>query len=168
MRWVNVPAILFGVARRAVVGDELRFDPRLVVSEDWDLWLRCAELAPLALVPTPVYRYVQHAGSRVTRSPATWSDGHARFLAKHRSSMTPACVAHHQTASALASREWSAGLAPLGRVPAHPTVLGSFALLAGELVTARLGPRRDDPGLPLRFAARALGPATRPRTGGAG
>jgi hypothetical protein len=167
LRWVNVPAILFGVARRSLLGDEFRFDPDLVLSEDWDLWLRCAELAPLTLVPAPVYRYVQHTGSRVTTGPTAHPGARRRFLAKHRSSMTPACIAHHELVAALTGRDLRAGLDQLGQVPRHPANLGSAALLAGELVTARIGPRRDDPGLTLRMAARALGPATRPRTGAA-
>lgn len=165
MRWINVPSILFGVARRDRVGPELAFDPDLVTSEDWDLWLRCAELAPLVLVPTPVYRYVQHTGTRVTTSLSTHADGHRRFLEKHRASMTPACIAHHELADALATRDRRAGIAQLEAVVHHPANLGSAALLAGQLVATRVGPRRDDPGLSLRLAARALGPATRPLTG---
>ncbi len=163
MRWINAPAILFGVARRATVGDELRFDPHLITSEDWDMWLRCVDLAPLTLVPTSLYRYVQHAETRVTSSATTHEDGHRRFLAKHRSSMTAACIAHHELVFALATRDRRLGLEQLGTVSRHPANIGSAALLAGEVLAARLGPRRDDPGLALRFAARALGPATRRR-----
>jgi hypothetical protein len=166
MRWINVPSILFGVARRDRVGPELVFDPDLVTSEDWDLWLRCAELAPLVLVPAPVYRYVQHTGTRVTTSPSTHAEGHRRFLDKHRASMTPACIAHHEMADALATRDRHAGLDQLARIARHPANLGSAALLAGELVATRVGPRRDDPGLSLRLTARALGPVTRSRAGG--
>jgi hypothetical protein len=168
MRWINVPSILFGVARRDRVGTELHFDPDLTTSEDWDLWLRCAELAPMALVPTPLYRYVQHTGVRVTTSLATGVDSHRRFLDKHLASMTPACIAHHELALALAARDRHAGLAQLRAVPRHPSNLGAGLLLAGELATSRIGPGRDDPGLTLRFAARMLGPATRPLVGEAG
>ena len=163
MRWINVPAILFGVARRSLLGDELRFDPDLVTSEDWDLWLRCAELAPLTLVSMPVYRYVQHAGTRVTTGPTTRPEVRSRFLAKHRSTMTPACIAHHEMVDALTSRDRRAGIDQLRRIARHPANLGSAALLAGELMAVRVGPRRDDPGFALRMAAHALGPATRPR-----
>ncbi len=165
MRWINAPAILFGVARRSVVGAELHFDPELVTSEDWDLWLRCAELAPLALVPTPVYRYVQHTGTRVSTSSTARPDINRRFLAKHRSSMTPACIAHHELTLAVATKDRGAATKELAQVVHHPSVAGAAALVGTELVAARVGPRLDDPGLRLRLAARLLRPVTRPRAG---
>ncbi len=167
MRWINVPSILSGIARRATVGSELHFDPALVIAEDWDLWLRCSELGPLALVPTPLYCYVQHVGHRVTRTPATLAEGRNRFLAKHRSSMTPACIAHHELTSALTARDRHAGIRVLGRTARHPSTLGSAALLAGEVVASHVGRRRRDPGLTLRFAARSLKRTTAPTRSGA-
>jgi glycosyltransferase involved in cell wall biosynthesis len=69
MRWINaVGPSGVGLIRRARVGDALTFDTTLYTSEDWDLWLRCADLAPMTLVPKALYRYVQHSGNRVTTS----------------------------------------------------------------------------------------------------
>ena len=161
MRWINVPAILFGVVRRANVCDELRFDTGLISSEDWDMWLRCGDRAPMVLAPAPLYRYVQHGGDRVTSTESTHAEGHRRFLDKHRSSMSPACIAHHELAIALVTRDRHAGVEQLRQVPRHPANVGSAVLLAGEMAASRLGRRRRDPGLPLRFAARALAHATR-------
>jgi len=79
--------------------------------------------------------------------------------------MTAASIAHHELADALATRDRHAGLVQLARMARHPANLGSAALLAGELVATRVGPRRDDPGLSLRLTARALARATRPRSG---
>ena len=53
MRWINVPSILSGVARRSVLGDALRFDASLYTSEDWDLWLRCSDMHPSFWCPLP-------------------------------------------------------------------------------------------------------------------
>lgn len=160
MRWINVPAILFGVARRTNVEAELRFDTDLITSEDWDMWLRCAELAPMAMVPTPLYRYVQHGDDRVTSKRSAYAERQARFLEKHRSSMTPACIAHHELAIALTAHAWDAVGDQIALLPRHPANLGSAAVLGGELLASRIGQRREDPGLPLRLAARALAHAT--------
>ena len=160
MRWIFVPAILIAVARRTKVDAELHFDTDLITSEDWDMWLRCSELAPMAMVPTPLYRYVQHADARVTTEPTAFAEGHGRFLAKHRAAMTPACIAHHELAIALTTRDRRAALDQLALVPRHPTALGSATLLAGEALASRIGRRRQDPGLPLRLVARALAPVT--------
>ena len=160
MRWIYVPAILFAVARRANVETELHFDPDLITSEDWDMWLRCSELAPMSMVAAPLYRYVQHTDDRVTSPLSAFVDGHARFLAKHRASMTSACIAHHELAIALTTHDWDAARGQLGLLPRHPANIGSAAVLAGEMVASRVGRRRADPGLPLRLAARSLGRAT--------
>jgi hypothetical protein len=156
MRWMNVPWILSGVARRSVVGDALRFDPTLYTSEDWDLWLRCSDIAPMTLVPAALYRYVQHGGERVSRGRAGHDESHRRLLDKHRSSMSPACIAHHELTIALNTRDRKASLEQMAAVVAHPTRVGPASLLAGELLAGKVGRRRGDPGLPLRFAAGAV------------
>jgi hypothetical protein len=143
------------------VGDALRFDTGLTTSEDWDLRLRCADVAPMVYVPRPLYRYIQHRGTRLTTSPTAHAQGHHAFVEKHRSTMTAACIAHHELAFALGTRDRSALGHQLALVPRHPANLGSAGLLAGELVVTRVGRRRDDPGLSRRFAARALRHATR-------
>ena len=118
MRWIYVPAILFAVARRAKVDAELHFDPDLITSEDWDMWLRCSELAPMSMVPVPLYRYVQHKDDRVTSTISAFAEGHAGFLAKHRASMTSACIAHHELAIALTTHDLRRGQGTVG--PSFP------------------------------------------------
>ena len=156
MRWINVPAILSGVVRRSVVGDALVFDTDLYWSEDWDLWLRCSDQAPMAFVPQALYRYVQHRQVRVTKTADGAQDGHQRFLDKHRSTMTPTCIAHHELAIALGNGDHVIGGDQARQLGAHPTRAGAAGLLAGERMASRLGRRREDPGLSLRFAAAAL------------
>ena len=160
MRWINVPAVPCAMARRANVAAELHFDTDLITSEDWDLWLRCAELAPMIMVPTPLYRYVQHRDERVTSRPSDYAERQARFVAKHRSSMTSACIAHHELAIALTARDLGGVGDQIRLLPRHPANLGSAGVLAAEMVASRIGRRREDPGLPLRVAARALAQAT--------
>jgi glycosyltransferase involved in cell wall biosynthesis len=156
MRWVNVLGTCFGVARRALVGDQLHFDTGLITSEDWDMWLRCAEVAPMRLVPTPLYRYIQHGDERVTTLPNTYAEGYHRFLAKHRASMTPACIAHHELTFHLATHDRAGILAQLRGGLRHPSILGAVAMVGGEVAAGRRGRRTGDPGLPLRLASRAL------------
>ena len=45
----------------------LTFDQSLPPCEDWDLWLRCAQLRPIEVVPLVLYSYYQHGGDRVTK-----------------------------------------------------------------------------------------------------
>jgi hypothetical protein len=163
LRWLDVSPSIFGVVRRSTVGDALRFDTALTTSEDWDLRLRCNDVAPMVLVPAPLYRYVQHTGTRLTTSPTAHAQGHHGFLDKHRPTMTAACIAHHELAYALGVRDGAGLRRQLALVPRHPANLGSAALLAGEMVTSRIGRGREDPGLSRRFAARALRHATRVR-----
>lgn len=158
MRWLNVPAVPMAVVRRSVVGDELYFDTDLLMSEDWDLWLRCADQAPVVLAPHPFYRYVQHAGFRVTAVTEADLVSHRRFLDKHRSSMTAACVAHYEFALALMAKDAGIARGELAKLPRHPTILAAGALIATEVVASRLGQRRKDPGLRSRVAVGLLGP----------
>ncbi len=152
MRWINVPWILSGIVRRSVVGDTLSFDPTLSASEDWDLWLRCADIAPMTLVRTALYRYVQHGGERVSRDLAGL-EGHERFIEKHRSSMSPACLAYHELTAAVARRDRAAVAGYGAATLAHPTGLGPAGLLAAQLLMSRTGRASGDPGLSPRFAA---------------
>ena len=161
LRWLDVSPSIFGVVRRSAVGDALRFDTGLTTSEDWDLRLRCADVAPMVFVPAPLYRYIQHTGTRLTASPTAHAQGHHAFLDKHRPTMTAACIAHHELAFALGRRDGAAFRRQLALLPRHPANLGSAALLAGEMVASRVGRRREDPGLSRRLAARALRHATR-------
>lgn len=161
LRWLDVSPSIFGVVRRATVGDALRFDTTLTTSEDWDLRLRCNDVAPMVLVPTPLYRYVQHAGTRLTTSPIACAVGHRGFVDKHRPTMTAACIAHHELAYALGVRDRDGIRRQVALFPEHPGNLGSVALLAAEMVAIRVGHGREDPGMSRRFAARALRHATR-------
>jgi hypothetical protein len=94
--WFNVVALPFGVLRRSHFADDLSFDEALPPCEDWDLWLRCAQLRPIAAVPQVLYEYHQHGGDRVTKEGSGDRGGRQAFVDKHRSSMTPACRAYHR------------------------------------------------------------------------
>ena len=161
LRWLDPSPSIFGVVRRAAVGDALRFDTALETAEDWDLRLRCADVAPMVLVPAPLYRYVQHTGTRLTTTASAAAQGHHGFLAKHRATMSAACIAHHELGFALGTRDASALRTQIALLPRHPGNLGAAALLVGEMLASQVGRRREDPGLGRRFAARALRRATR-------
>jgi glycosyltransferase involved in cell wall biosynthesis len=156
MRWINVLGTCFGVARRDRVGDQLHFDTDLITSEDWDMWLRCAEVAPMRLVPSPLYRYIQHGDERITTLPTSYAEGYHRFLAKHRDSMTPACIAHHELTFALATHDRNRVLAQLRQGLRRPSILGAAAMVGAEVAAGRRGRHTGDPGLPLRLAASIL------------
>jgi glycosyltransferase involved in cell wall biosynthesis len=51
------------IVRRAVQERAGRFDPELFGPEDYDLWLRCAQIAPLAILQEPLTGYRDTSGS---------------------------------------------------------------------------------------------------------
>ncbi len=81
LRWFDVIAAPFACIDRTLAGAELRFDESLPACEDWDLWLRLAQRAPVPVLARPLYRYHQHAATRVTRTGTNAADGRRAFLA---------------------------------------------------------------------------------------
>ncbi len=51
------------VVRRGVLERAGRFDPELFGPEDYDLWLRCAQFAPIAILQEPLTGYRDTSGS---------------------------------------------------------------------------------------------------------
>ena len=116
-----------------------------------DLWLRLAERGPLTVLPQPLYLYHQHEGQRVSRYD--WSAaGRRAFLAKHRASMSPSCVAFHECMIELSTDNWIRAL----RVLLVARRASAAALAMMTYVTSRVGVSRRDPGLPARLLASVL------------
>ncbi len=97
--WCNFIASPFAVLRRELAGRELLFDEGLITCEDWDLFLRCSQLSPMATLPTVLYRYHRHQSARVTLSNQLRVDGYRRFVCKHQSDMSELCRRYHATRS---------------------------------------------------------------------
>jgi len=156
LRWYNSIGILFGVFSRSTAGDVLRFDPELQACEDWDLWLRLAEIQPIAVLPAPLYAYHQHTSARVSRADGVGAAGRSSFLTKHRASMSAGCVAYHAACiELLEGRPRQAALASLLRQgPFAAAQAGT--LLALQYSAVRLGLRLKDPGLPARTVTQLI------------
>ena len=156
--WFNFVGIPFVMIRRDSFADDIRFDPALPVSEDWDVWLRCAQERPFGVVPESLYSYHQHGGARVTTVAADVSTGFGAFLEKHGPSMTPGCRAYHRAVIA----GHAGGRTAIGRSLAtsagHTPVAATWAgtVLAGGYAASTIGTRRGDPGLPSRLMYRLL------------
>jgi len=58
------------------------FDRDVLPLDDWELWLRLAAAAPVAVVPEPLVAYVQHATMGSTASYASMSEPMDRLRAK--------------------------------------------------------------------------------------
>lgn len=58
------------------------FDEQLRVAEDWDLWLRLAELAPIAYVDRPLVAYRRWGGNE-SRDPEVMRDFRRRVLSRY-------------------------------------------------------------------------------------
>jgi glycosyltransferase involved in cell wall biosynthesis len=156
LRWYNPIGIPFGVFSRSTAGNMLRFDPELQACEDWDLWLRLAEIQPIAVLPAPLYAYHQHTSARVSRADGVSASGRSSFLTKHRASMSSGCVAYHAACIALLEgRARTTVLASLFQQ--GPFAAGQAgALLALQYAAVQGGLRLRDPGLPSRTVTRVM------------
>lgn len=152
LRWYDALSALFLVGRRSAVGNALVFDETLSSCEDWDLWVRLAGFGPITLLPQPLYRYHQHLSPRVSRSGDGGATGRRAFLAKHRSSMSSSCIAFHECMIELQAENGKRALRSLLAAP-HPS---TAALVLMTCVSARIGVRRSDPGLPARLLTAVL------------
>jgi glycosyltransferase involved in cell wall biosynthesis len=77
--WFNPLVILI---RRNVIEQVGMFDEELAVAEDWDYWIRCARLVPLAYLQGAVALYRQHA-CQVHRNHARMRESCIRVIRKH-------------------------------------------------------------------------------------
>ncbi len=156
--WFNFVALPFGVIRRAQFPDDLAVDASLPSCEDWDLWLRCAQVRPIATVPDVLYAYHQHGGVRVTRSGSGDLVGRKGFLDKHALSMSPSCRLYHECVVAQIEGGRSALIERLGSAYRTPAVASAAAaVLSAGAAAGAIGTRRRDPGLPARVLAGMLG-----------
>jgi glycosyltransferase involved in cell wall biosynthesis len=150
LMWCNFPAVPFAVMRRAALAGDLRFDESLVTCEDWDLFLRCARILPMATLPRVLYRYHQRRGPRVTASVERLVEGRTRFIRKHAGAMTPLCRQYHDArveimAAAGAGVRLRLAARLAGRLPARVS-----ALITRESLSARVGMATSDPGRSAR------------------
>lgn len=151
LRWFDVIAAQFACIDRARAGTELRFDESLPACEDWDLWLRLAQQAPVPVLARPLYRYHQHAATRVTRTGTNAADGRRAFLAKHGGSMSAACQRYHEAVIALLEDDRRRAVQTAASSPQ------AALMLAATYGSARIGLARSDPGAPARAVARITG-----------
>jgi glycosyltransferase involved in cell wall biosynthesis len=155
--WFDFVAIPFGVIRRSMFPDDLAVDVGLRTGEDWDLWLRCAQIRPIVTLPRPLYAYHQHGDIRVTREGSGPHSGRKAFLDKHAKSMSPACITYHQLvlAKLAGGRRGVMEQLAADRSNPAPAVLAASVLAAGSAASA-VGMKRSDPGLPARMMRHLL------------
>jgi glycosyltransferase involved in cell wall biosynthesis len=90
--WIGMLSPLLRASLRRKVGG---FDEKLTHSEDWDYWIRCAEVGNLSYLPGPVIVKRSHEG-QASEDWRKCREGFTRLIEKHR--------AHR-------SREWRAAQA---------------------------------------------------------
>jgi hypothetical protein len=161
--WMNlVGSFSFVMARRSTLGDELRLDESFPSVEDWDLWLRCARMAPVEVVQEPLCHHVVHGG---LSRPSSERVGIELFLRKHADSMSPVCRAyvtgHLRMYKGTGWRKKTAVVQAM----ATPSARASAMLVVeqGLRLAAR---RRRDPGLVARTIAKMVGPDGRAAVSG--
>jgi hypothetical protein len=157
--WFNFVALPFGVIRRSWYPEGPLFDRTLPTCEDWDVWLRCAQVRPIEAVPLMLYQYHQHGGDRVTKVSAGVRVGRQGFLDKHADSMTEGCQIYHQAVIAQQAQGRGGLLNVLARAGATRPAAASLAasVLATSFAASSVGVRRLDPGLSARLVRRELG-----------
>jgi glycosyltransferase involved in cell wall biosynthesis len=153
--WMNFPGgFSFVMAQRSALGDELRLDETFPSVEDWDLWLRCAQMAPVEVIREPLCHHIVHGGlSRPTSERA----GIEQFLRKHTDSMSPTCRAYIGGHLRMYKGTGWRKRASVARAMATPSARAS-ALLVLEQVLRVAARRRRDPGLVARTIATIVGP----------
>jgi glycosyltransferase involved in cell wall biosynthesis len=152
--WANFfGSVSLVMVRRHLVADELRFDPSFRSVEDWDLWLRCLRVAPAAVIPEPLVRYVVHQEDRLTDTD-TNRQGLEVFSAKHGGEMTDACRAFH-----LAHRRMGTGKGWVKRAHVLAALLApsaATAVLLREQLARQRARVQKDPGLTERTLIRVI------------
>jgi glycosyltransferase involved in cell wall biosynthesis len=158
LKWANFGgSFSFVMARRSVLGDALWIDESFSTAEDWDLWLRCAQRAPVGVVPEALATYVFHRDSRLTDTLTT---GLTMFAAKHREVMSRACIGFHEAHRQMDARSGSSRRFDVARalISAPPE---TTPVLLVEQAARQVGRVRRDPGLAARVLTRWIDRASR-------
>jgi glycosyltransferase involved in cell wall biosynthesis len=92
---INVPAVL--VRRSALLETALSFDPVIVASEEYCLFMQLAARRPFRSMPVPVARYRIHDGALTNRSIAKWAD-EREYTLQRIVDANPGIVAKHRKA----------------------------------------------------------------------
>lgn len=154
VQWMNLPgSFSFVMARRSALGDELHLDESFPSVEDWDLWLRCARMAPVGVVRVPLCNHVVHGG---LSRPSSERLGLERFLDKHGSSLPAVCRTYLRGHLRMyRGTGWRKRMAVVAAL-ATPSARAS-SILAVEQVLRPVAARRRDPGLVPRTIATLVG-----------
>lgn len=118
------------MVRRSVLDRVGLFRTTLPISEDWDLWLRIAQVSSVGYVPRPIAAYRQWGGIRAGHRPTTlWVWTHTdvldarfsdpAFAARFSPLRQPAYAAMYADAATRASSRWQLHLALRYVIKAH-------------------------------------------------
>jgi glycosyltransferase involved in cell wall biosynthesis len=92
---INVPAVL--VRRSALAETGLSFDPVIVASEEYCLFMQLAARRPFRSMPVPVARYRIHDAALTNRSIAKWAE-EREYTLQRVVEANPGIVAKHRRA----------------------------------------------------------------------
>jgi hypothetical protein len=155
LQWFNLAGSLSCcLVRRDATGDALYLDETFPSVEDWDLWVRCAELTGIGVVPRPLGQRTLHGDGRLS-DPRSKLAGLQAFERRHGAAMTPAARAWlraHQTMELGTGWHKRANVArAVAQAPPR-----TAALLAVEQTVRQIGNARGDHGLVERVLVRLL------------
>lgn len=157
--WANcVGGFSSVMVRPSKLGDVLQIDESFPSVEDWDLWLRCARVAPVGVVPAPLVRYVSHSDPQLSDVAAN-RPGHLAFLEKHQATMPPACRSFHRANLRMEQGDgWRKRVLVVRSLATKSPV--ASALLLIEQIARLWGRIKQDPGLTDRTLARVINSQT--------
>jgi glycosyltransferase involved in cell wall biosynthesis len=92
---INVPAVL--VRRSALEATGLSFDPIIVASEEYCLFMQLAAKQPFKSMPVPIARYRIHDGALTNRSIAKWAE-EREYTLQRIVDANPGIVSRHRAA----------------------------------------------------------------------
>jgi glycosyltransferase involved in cell wall biosynthesis len=92
---INVPSVL--VRRAALTETGLSFDPTIVASEEYCLFMQLAATRPFRSMPVPVARYRIHDGALTNRTIEKWAD-EREYTLQRIVDANPGIVSRHRKA----------------------------------------------------------------------
>jgi len=131
---------------RAAVDDGIRFDESFPSFQDWDLWVRCARVGGVEILPDVLCRFTVHAGPRISL-PARQQQGWERFLAKHGDAMSPSCLAYHRAHLEMFTDAGQGRRTEIARRLARTAPAATVALVSAEWLVTHAGRLVGQPGL---------------------
>lgn len=96
------------VIRRDLFQDVGGYDEEMVAMQDWELWLRCAEVCSIPVLRVPLIVYDNRGTDRISSDPVRRVKGFEQLINRYASMWDPKTLAFHR--ARIAAEKFRAGL----------------------------------------------------------